>query len=149
MEFFDQPPYVAVMSRGADLSTAYQGALTLKEVVRLAAEPMSAAQFRHGPIEIINPSHRYLVVARQGKTAKLLLRLVDDICKESGRVMLFTDIPSKPSPNVRPVRVEPLRLGLGTLVDSIYIQLLAHEAALRAGLEPGKFEIAESVTRRE
>jgi glucosamine--fructose-6-phosphate aminotransferase (isomerizing) len=149
VEFFNQPPYVAVMSRGADLSTVYQGALILKEVVRLAAEPISAAQFRHGPIEIINPSHRYLIVARQGRTAKLLLRLASDICKESGRVMLFTDIPSKPFTNLRLVQVEPLRLGLGTLVDSVYIQLLAHEAALRAGLEPGKFEIAQGVTRKE
>ena len=51
--------------------------------------------------------------------------------------------------NVRLVRLEPLRLGLGTLVDSVYIQLLAHDAALRAGLNPGKFEIAEGVTREE
>ncbi len=149
MEFFNQPPYVAIMSRGADLSTAYQGALTFKEVVRLAAEPISAAQFRHGPMEIINPSHRYLIIARQGKTAKLLMRLVGDISKAGGRVMLFTDIPHKPFVNTRLVQVEPLGLGLGTLVDSLYFQLLAHEAALRAGLDPGKFEFTENVTRKE
>jgi glucosamine--fructose-6-phosphate aminotransferase (isomerizing) len=149
VEFFDRPPYVALMSRGADLATAYQGALMLKEVSRLAAEPISAAQFRHGPMEIINPSHRYIIVARQGKTGKLLLKLANDIRKRSGRVLLFTDMPFKDVANVRLVRVEPLRLGLGTLVDSIYIQLLAHDAALRAGLEPGKFEIAENVTRQE
>ena len=55
VEFFNRPPYVALMSRGADLATAYQGALMLKEVARLAAEPISAAQFRHGPMEIIQP----------------------------------------------------------------------------------------------
>ena len=70
VEFFDRPPYVALMSRGADLASVYQGALILKEVARLAAEPISAAQFRHGPMEIINCSHRYLLFARQGKTAK-------------------------------------------------------------------------------
>ncbi len=46
-------------------------------------------------------------------------------------------------------RWNPCGWGLGTLVDSVYIQLLAHDAALRAGLEPGKFEIAENVTREE
>ena len=51
--------------------------------------------------------------------------------------------------NLRLVRVQPLALGLGTLVDSLYIQLLAYDAALRAGLQPGKFEIAEHVTREE
>jgi hypothetical protein len=47
------------------------------------------------------------------------------------------------------VRVEPLRLGLGTLVDNVYLQLLAHDVAVEAGLQPGKFEIAEGVTREE
>ncbi|MFZ0963771.1 MAG: SIS domain-containing protein [Terriglobia bacterium] len=148
-EFFNRPPYVALMSRGADLATAYQGALMLKQVARLAAEPISAAQFRHGPMEIINPDHRYILFARQGKTGKLLLKLAADIRKSSGRVLLLTDMPFDDPLNVRLVRVEALRLGLGTLVDSVYIQLLAHDAALRAGFKPGKFEIADNVTREE
>lgn len=149
VEFFNRPSYVALMSRGADLATVYQGALMLKEVLRLAAEPISAAQFRHGPIEIINSSHRYMVFARKGKTAKLLLRLADDIRKSSGRVLLFSDQAAEHPANLRLVKVEPLRMGLGTLVDSVYLQLLAHDAALQAGLEPGRFEIAENVTRVE
>ena len=149
VEFFNQPPYVALMSRGADLATAYQGALMLKEVARLAAEPISAAQFRHGPMEIISPNHRYILFARQGKTGKLLLKLARDIRQSSGRVLLFTDLPFDDPMNVRMVRVEPLKMGMGTLLDIVYIQLLAYEAALRAGLEPGKFEIAENVTREE
>jgi glucosamine--fructose-6-phosphate aminotransferase (isomerizing) len=148
-EFFGLPPYVAMMSRGADLASVHQGALMFKEVVRLGAEPISAAQFRHGPIEIINSAHRYVIFARQGKTGKFLLKLADDIRKNGGRVLLFTDLPFDDVPNVRLIRVEPLRLGLGTLVDSVYIQLLTHELARRAGLEPGKFWIAEDVTRVE
>jgi glucosamine--fructose-6-phosphate aminotransferase (isomerizing) len=149
VEFFNRPPYVALMSRGADLATAYQGALMLKEVVRLAAEPISAAQFRHGPMEIIAPAHRYILFARQGKTGKLLLNLARDIPKSSGRVLLFTDMPFDEIMNVRLVRLKSLRFGLGTLVDSVYIQLLAYEMALRAGLQPGKLQIAEGVTREE
>ena len=100
VEFFNRPPYVALMSRGADLATAYQGALMLKEVARLAAEPISAAQFRHGPMEIINPNHRYILFARQGKTGKLLLKLARDIRKSGGRVLLFTDMPFDDPMNV-------------------------------------------------
>ena len=149
VEFFNRPPYVALMSRGADLASAYQGALTLKEVVRVAAEPISAAQFRHGPMEIISPSHRYILFAREGNTGKLLLKLARDIRKSNGRVLLFTDMPFDDPMNIRLVSVEPLKLGLGTLVDSVYIQLLAYEAARRAGLKPGKFEIAADVTLEE
>lgn len=155
IEFFDDPPYVALMSRGADLASVYQGALMFKEVARLAAEPMSAAQFRHGPIEIINPAHRYVIFARQSpqkggaKTANLLLKLARDIQAHAGRVLLLTDQPFDLIPNTRLIPVEPLRLGLGTLVDTMYIQLLVHDLALRAGLDPGKFWIAENVTRDE
>jgi glutamine---fructose-6-phosphate transaminase (isomerizing) len=159
VEFFDHPPYVILMSRGPDLASAMQSALTLKEVVRMAAEPMSAGQFRHGPIEIVNPTHRYVIFARQGDaekrrtarahTGKLLLKLVRDIQSHGGRVLLFTDLRFAETANVRAVRVEPMGLGLGTLIDSLFIQLLAHELAVRAGIEPGKFWIAEGVTREE
>jgi len=148
-EFFGQPPYVALLSRGADLASAYQGALMFKEVVRIGAEPLSAAQFRHGPVEIIDPAHRYVIFARQGKTAKLLLKLADDIRSNGGRVLLIADQPFEDLANVRLMRFEPVSLGLGTLVDSVYIQLLVHELALRAGLEPGRFWLATGVTREE
>ena len=159
VEFFDHPTYVALMSRGPDMASALQGALMLKEVVRLAAEPISAAQFRHGPIEIINPSHRYVLFARKSKaapagrhpanTGALLLKLAQDIQSHGGRVLLFTDLPFPETVNIRTLRVEPLKLGLGTLIDTLLMQLLAHELALRAGLEPGRFWIAEEVTRVE
>lgn len=154
VEGFDDPPYVALLSRGADLASAYQGSLMFKEVARLAAEPMSAAQFRHGPIEIVQPDHRYIVFARQGpnrgnRTGKLLLKLADDIRSHDGRVILFTDMPFRDVPNMQVIPVEPIRLGLGTLVDILPIQLLAHDLALRSGREPGKFRIAQGVTRTE
>lgn len=155
LEFFGDPPYVALMSRGADLASAYQGALMFKEVARLAAEPISAAQFRHGPIEIVNPVHRYIVFARKGlrarspNTAKLVLGLARDIQTHGGKVLLLTDQPFKPVSNTRLIQVEPLLWGLGTLVDILFIQLLVHDLAVREGREPGKFWIAEGITRSE
>ncbi|MGH9470078.1 MAG: SIS domain-containing protein [Terriglobia bacterium] len=158
VEFFNHPTYTALMSRGPDLGTVRQGALMLKEVVRIAAEPMSAGQFRHGPIEIINTAHRYIVIARKnemqprarsGPAASFLLRLAEDIRAHGGRVLLFTDLPAEEAMNMRIVRVESARLGLGTLVDSLHLQLLAYSLALRMGLEPGKLWIAEEVTTLE
>jgi hypothetical protein len=64
-------------------------------------------------------------------------------------VLLFTDTPFDDPMNVKLVKVEPLRLGLGTLVDIVYLQLLAYDVAIAAGLEPGKFGIAEDVTLEE
>lgn len=159
LEFFNHPPYVALLSRGADMASAFQGSLMLKEVARLAAEPITAAQFRHGPIEIVNPAHCYIIFARHTdrgaaaprtrKPATLLLKLADDIRSHKGRVLLISDRAVDNVNNIRLIHVDPIRLGLGTLVDIVLIQLLAHDIALRAGFEPGKFWIAEGVTRRE
>jgi glucosamine--fructose-6-phosphate aminotransferase (isomerizing) len=149
VEFFDKPHYIALLSRGADLASVYQGALLFKEVAKMGAEPMSAAQFRHGPMEIINPAHRYIIFARQSETRpkrkadNSLLRLAGDIRKHGGRVLLYTDLPFADLTNVRLIPVESVRMGLGTLVDSVHIQLLVHDLALGAGLEPGRFRFAE------
>ena len=148
-EFFGDPPYVSLMARGADLATAYQGAQMFKEVARLAAEPTSAAQFRHGPIEILNPAHRYVLFARKGKTGAFVLKLAEDIQSHGGRVLLLTDLPFEDRANTRVIPVEPIALGLGTLVDIVHVQLLAHAIALRARPEPCEFWIAERVTREE
>jgi hypothetical protein len=89
------------------------------------------------------------VFARDGKTGNLLLKLARDISKANGRVLLFTDMPFNDPMNIRLVPSVSLRLGLGTLVDSVYMQLLAYQSALRAGLKPGHFEIVDGVTREE
>jgi glucosamine--fructose-6-phosphate aminotransferase (isomerizing) len=149
VEFFNQPHYIALLSRGADLASAYQGALLFKEVVKTGAEAMSAAQFRHGPMEIINPAHRYIIFARQSETRAKhkadngLLKLAEDIRKHGGRVLLYADQPFTNITNVRLIPVESVRMGLGTLIDSVHIQLLVHDLAQRAGLEPGVFRFAE------
>ncbi|MDE3178068.1 MAG: SIS domain-containing protein, partial [Acidobacteriota bacterium] len=158
VEFFNHPTYTALMSRGPDLSSAYQGALMLKEVARLAAEATSAAQFRHGPIEIVNTAHRYIVIARKNTlltgrrsliTGKFLLGIAEEIRSHGGRVLLLTDLPAEEASNTRLLQMESAGLGMGTLVDTLHIQLVANELALRAGLVPGKLWIAEGVTRVE
>ncbi|MGH9354321.1 MAG: SIS domain-containing protein, partial [Terriglobia bacterium] len=120
VEFFNHPTYTVLMSRGPDLSSVYQGALMIKEVARLAAEATSAAQFRHGPIEIVNTAHRYIVIARKNLlqarkdtavTGKLLLGIAEEIRSHGGRVLLFTDLPVEEATNTRLVHVETARLG--------------------------------------
>lgn len=146
-EFFNRPQYVALLGRGPELASVFQGALLFKEVAKLGAEPMSAAQFRHGPMEIINPAHRYIIFARQDETRTKrladhgLLKLAQDTRKHGGRVLLYSDLPFDDLSNVRLVPVEPVRMRLGTLIDSMHIQLLVHELALRA-VEPGSFRFA-------
>jgi hypothetical protein len=99
-------------------------------------------------MEIINPAHRYIIFARssgssaKGRAGKRLLRLAEEICQHDGRVLLYADQPFTNLTHVRLIPVEAIRMGLGTLVDTVHIQLLVHDLALRAGLEPGRFRFA-------
>jgi len=145
-------PYAVLMSRGPDLSTVHQASLMFKEVAHLAAEPMSAAHFRHGPVEMVSPEHGYVIFARRGNrpvSGKLLVKLAGDIDAYGGRVVLLTDHAAAKGRNTTTIRVQPLRLGLGTLVDSVYVQLIVHELAVRAGVEPGVLKVAQNVTTEE
>jgi glucosamine--fructose-6-phosphate aminotransferase (isomerizing) len=148
LDAINQSDSMLVLSRGPDLSTAYMGALYFKEVARIPAEPMSAGLFRHGPLETIHPDRRYIIIARRWKTGGLLVRLAKFIGAHGGRVLLLSDT-SCTSDGVRSIKLQPASLGLGTLTDTLYFQLLTHELALRGGREPGKFWIHGPVVRVE
>ncbi len=146
-EFFGHPPRVALLARGVDLASAHQGALMFRQVAHMSAEPIDAGQVRDGGVEILKPVHRYVIFARQGRTVEPLLKLADHLRRNRGRVLLIGDQDFPDNTNLRLVRFAPLPLGLGTLVDSVYIQLLVHELALRAGLEPGQPQLATELTQ--
>lgn len=148
LELFDKPEAIVLLARGPDLSTIYEGATYFKEVVRFPAEPMSAGQFRHGPLETISPERVFIVIARQSQTGKLMTELAEFISSKGGRVLLFSDMPHR-SNGIRNIQVDSLPLGLGTLEDTVYLQFLTHELATRRGLDPGKFWIHEGVVKVE
>jgi len=148
LELFDGRDSIVLLSRGPDLSTVNEGATYFKEVVRLPAEPMSAGQFRHGPLETISPERVFIVIARRWKTGKLLVKLAEFISSQGGKVILLSDMPCR-NDKIRSIKVDSFPLGLGTMTDSIYLQFLTHELGTRRGLEPGKFWIHEGIVRVE
>jgi glucosamine--fructose-6-phosphate aminotransferase (isomerizing) len=148
LEMFDNPDSIMVLSRGPDLSTAYEAATYFMEAVRTPAEPMSGGLFRHGALETISPERVFIVIARRWKTGRLLVKLAEFIRSNRGRVLLLSDMPYK-GDGIPSIEVEPMPLGLGTLVDTVYLQFLAHNVAERRGLEPGKFWIHTGVIKVE
>ena len=68
-----------VLARGASLATACAGALTIKEASRRPAEGMSAAQFRHGPLEMIAPGMGAILLAPASATRPLIYGLAAEL----------------------------------------------------------------------
>jgi glucosamine--fructose-6-phosphate aminotransferase (isomerizing) len=66
----------AVIGRGFNYCTAFEWSLKIKELTYVTAEPYSSADFRHGPIAIVEPGFPMLVVVPGGKVYGDLMELL-------------------------------------------------------------------------
>jgi glutamine---fructose-6-phosphate transaminase (isomerizing) len=75
-----------VIGRGYNYATAFEWSLKLKEMTYTIAEPYSSADFRHGPIAMIERGFPIMAVAPEGHVfediRKLLLGLKNDLGAE-------------------------------------------------------------------
>ena len=151
-EFVATPSSTSVLARGPSLATAYQGAFNLKEVARFFAEPMSAAQYRHGPIEVAAPGHLAMVMAPLGPTFTLLRKLSEELLGFGTRVMFVTDTQESlrhDGDGLLAVRHPHLDETLAPLINLVPLQLFANARAGRLGHTAGRLSKASAVMRVE
>jgi glucosamine--fructose-6-phosphate aminotransferase (isomerizing) len=151
-DFTGTPTSATVLARGPSLATAYQAAFNLKEIARFSAEPMSAAQFRHGPIEVAAPGHTTIVFAPLGSTFTLLRKLTEEMLGFGARVVFVTDTQESlrhDGENLLAVRHPHLDETLAPLVNLVPLQLFANARAERYGLAAGRLSKASAVMRVE
>ena len=71
---------IAILARGFNLASALQGALLLKEVVKVPAEGMTAGEFMHGPVEMASRG-LLAIVLTGGRTSTFMVKLVGRLKK--------------------------------------------------------------------
>ncbi|MBN2393515.1 MAG: SIS domain-containing protein [Anaerolineae bacterium] len=81
----------AVIGRGYNYATAFEVALKVKELTRVAAEPYSSADFRHGPIALVDADFPVLVVAPKGVVAGDMRTLVTDLQRRNAEQVIISD----------------------------------------------------------
>ncbi|MBN2002754.1 MAG: SIS domain-containing protein [Anaerolineae bacterium] len=69
----------AVIGRGYNYATAFEVALKVKELTRVAAEPYSSADFRHGPIAMVGDDAPVLLIAPTGAVSADLRALIGEL----------------------------------------------------------------------
>lgn len=74
----------AVLGRGFNYATVYEWALKMKELTYVSAEPYSSADFRHGPVAMVDPGFPILAVAPSGAVADDVLDLLTHLVKTRG-----------------------------------------------------------------
>ena len=151
-DFVGTPSSTSILARGPSLATAHQAAFNLKEIARFAAEPMSAAQFRHGPIEIAAAEHLAVLFAPLGSTFTLLRKLAEELLGYGGRVLFVTDSQESSrhqGDGLLTIRHPHLGETLAPLCNLLPMQLFAATRAARLGIEAGRLAKASAVMRVE
>lgn len=81
----------AVIGRGYNYATAFEVALKLKELTYTSAEPYSSADFRHGPIAMVDEGFPILLIAPSGVVLPDLHALALDLRGRRARLVVLSD----------------------------------------------------------
>ena len=135
--------YLALAGRGPSLAAALTGGLIVKEAAHFPAEGMSAAAFRHGPLEMCGPGAAVVVFEGADKTAELNRGLARDVRRAGGKAVLV-------GPGGRGAgKLPPASPRALPLLEILPVQMTTLALAALAGREAGRFERAAKVTRTE
>jgi glucosamine--fructose-6-phosphate aminotransferase (isomerizing) len=134
-EFLAGAEVVHLVGRGPSLSTVREGALLFNEAARTPSAGISAALFRHGPVEIVDKRFRAIVFASQAATRDIDLALASDIESMGGRARVCQALGVPPP-------FEPL-------VEIASVQIASCRLAEAKGIDPGDFRYATLVTTSE
>jgi len=131
-----------VLARGINYPTAHEIALKLKELALLMAEPYSTADFRHGPIAMVDEELAILFIAPPGSRAAPEVSLLARELGGRSRRLLFIG-PKRAGAMSMPAVPELL----SPLVAVVPGQLLAFHAARARGFDPDRPRGLSKVTR--
>jgi glucosamine--fructose-6-phosphate aminotransferase (isomerizing) len=81
----------AAIGRGYNYSTAFEVSLKIKELCYIIGEEYSEADFRHGPIAVIQPGFPVIVVAPTGKVLPLLVDLLRKLRESQAECLVISN----------------------------------------------------------
>ncbi len=133
-----------LIGRGASLAAVGTGALIIKESVRLHAEGMSSAAFRHGPMEMLESDMRSVVFSGEPRTRELNRQLIRDLLARGGRCdEIGVDAP------LSSLRLPDSVPAIWPILEILPVQMMTLALAALTGREAGLFQHATKVTAVE
>jgi glucosamine--fructose-6-phosphate aminotransferase (isomerizing) len=126
-----------VLGRGYNYATAFEVALKLKELTYVVAEPYSSADFRHGPVAIVERGFPAIVVAPQGVVYPDMLTLARELAAREAELIVISGQDEPLGLARTPLRLPvPLPEWLSPLTCVVPGQLLALHVTLAKGYDP-------------
>jgi glucosamine--fructose-6-phosphate aminotransferase (isomerizing) len=80
-----------VVSRGYNYATAFEIALKLKELSYVLSEPYSSADFRHGPVALVEHGFPVLAVVPEGCVADELVEFLRKLREREAELVVISD----------------------------------------------------------
>lgn len=133
-----------LVGRGASLGAVLTGGLILKESTHTAAEGMSSAAFRHGPLEMAGAGTVVMVFGGDGRFHEMTQHLCQDIRKVGATVLAIghdAGVPALALPET-PAAALPI-------LEILPVEMLTLALAARRDIEAGVFSHASKVTTVE
>ena len=125
-----------VVGRGLEFATAREVALKLTETCRVAAEPLTATAFAHGPVAALDPLFPVWTIASRDEALPAVLEAAGRV-REAGATLVATGSAAaeiEGAAYVLPVPTAPLPL-LAPLLSVLPGQLFAASLARAKGLD--------------
>ncbi len=127
----------SVVARGFNYATAFEIALKIKELTYTNAIAYSSADFRHGPIAVVEAGHPVLAIAPQGDAFQDMQALCHELEQRRADVILISDDSELLDQARTPL---PISLALPEWLSPIACvvpgQLFAYRLTLARGLNP-------------
>ena len=139
---------IVVLGRGYEYATALEGALKIKELAGVWAEPYSSADFAHGPISLLAPGIPVLLFAARGAARNDARGLARTLRAKGARVYAVTnDAGIAELVDDAIVLRAPLSEALTPISFAVVAQLVALFLALRRGRDVERPRGLSKVTR--
>lgn len=126
-----------VLGRGYNYATAFEIALKMKELNYLLVDAYSSADFKHGPIAIIEQGFPSILVAPSGEVFPDMLGLARELHTKGAELIAISDRPDPLEMAVTPLQL-PVTLPewLSPVICVIPGQMLAHDLTVAKGFDP-------------
>jgi glucosamine--fructose-6-phosphate aminotransferase (isomerizing) len=143
--FFEGAQVIHLLGRGRSRASIYEGALLFNEVAKFPSVAMEAAQFRHGPVEIVDERYRAIVFASRDQTRVLNSALAYDLDRLGGQARLIGPLETDRGWWTTP----EVAASIAPLIEIVPVQCAAMRLAEWRGFVPGEFRVATQVTSSE
>ena len=146
---FGKARFTMFVGRGVNVPVAAEGALKLKEIAYVAAEGMSGAAMKHGPLALIEPGTPVWALVPPDETRERMIGNLRELKARGAYVIAVADASDQEVSGLvdRVIRLPPHHPAVSPILTVIPLQLYAYYTALALGYDIDKpRNLAKSVT---